>query len=258
MNLILIEPQEGAPDGRVTLNDHRAAHIRQVLRAQPGAVLRVGLLNGPRGTATVATVDADGVSLHCTWEKDIPPVPRVDLLLALPRPKVMRRMWAQLAALGVGRILLTNADRVERVYFDTHVLRPDIYRPLLIEGLQQAQDTRLPEVSIHKQLKILVEDQLDRLFPDHLRLVAHLSVRRPLADAVPEDFAGRLLLAVGPEGGWTTYELDLLARHGFAPVGLGPRTLRSDTACLALLTLAHSALAADDGKPQPQSEDRSL
>ena len=81
-------------------------------------------------------------------------------------------MWAQLAALGVGRIILTNAERVERNYFDTHVLAPDVYRPLLVEGLQQARDTRLPAVSIHRQFKVLVEDQLDSLFDDGLRVVA--------------------------------------------------------------------------------------
>src|SRR5688500_19330680 len=99
--------------------------------------------------------------LHCAFEAAPAPRPPVDLLLALPRPKVMRRLWAQLAALGVGRILLTNAARVERNYFDTHVLTSDCYRPLLVEGLQQARDTRLPVVSIHRQLKILVEDHLD-------------------------------------------------------------------------------------------------
>jgi len=242
MNLILIAPQELADGGRVTLADQRARHIRAVLRVPPGGTLRVGLRNGPRGTAVVEALDANRTTLRCTWEQDVPPAPRVDLLLALPRPKVLRRLWAQLAALGVGRILLTNAARVERDYFDTHVLAPATYRPLLIEGLQQAQDTRLPEVSIHKQLKILIEDQLDGLFPDGLRLVADPAASQPLAAAVPPAFTGRLLLAIGPEGGWTAYELDLLARHAFRPVGLGARTLRSDTACVALLALAHAVL----------------
>jgi hypothetical protein len=81
----------------------------------------------------------------------------------------MRRLWAQIAAMGVGQIILTNAERVERNYFDTHVLMPECYRPLLVEGLQQARDTRLPRVSIHRQFKVLVEDELDRLFPSGLR-----------------------------------------------------------------------------------------
>src|SRR5205823_10500285 len=101
---------------------------------------------------------ADGaVEPHCAFDATVPPRPPIDLLLALPRPKVMRRLWAQLAALGVGQIMLTNAERVERNYFDTHVLKPECYRPLLVEGLQQARDTRLPNVSIHRQFKVLVE-----------------------------------------------------------------------------------------------------
>ena len=77
----------------------------------------------------------------------------------------MRRLWAQIAALGVGQIILTNAEKVERHYFDTHILTPETYRPLLIEGLQQARDTRLPAVSIHRKFRILIEDELDHLFP---------------------------------------------------------------------------------------------
>ena len=86
-------------------------------------------------------------------------------------------------ALGVGQILLTNASRVERHYFDTHVLTPDCYRPLLLEGLQQARDTRVPGVSIHRQFRVLIEDDLDRLVPDaFLRLVAHPGSARSLTE----------------------------------------------------------------------------
>jgi RsmE family RNA methyltransferase len=168
----------------------------------------------------------------------------VDLLLALPRPKVLRRLWAQFAALGVGQIILTNAERVERNYFDTHVLTPECYRPLMIEGLQQARDTRLPVVSIHRQFKILVEDDLDRLFTDGLRLVADPAATSSAGAAVAARADPRVLLAIGPEGGWNDFEMRLLAAHGFQAVGMGPRTLRTDTACVALLTLVHDAIRA--------------
>jgi 16S rRNA (uracil1498-N3)-methyltransferase len=169
-------------------------------------------------------------------------VPAVDLLLALPRPKVLRRLWAQLAAIGVGRIVLTNAARVERHYFDTHVLEASTYRPLLIEGLQQAGDTRLPRVSIHRQFRILVEDELDALSTDAARLVAHPGSHRSLLTVAGESQRRRVLLAIGPEGGWNDFELELLRRHRFEVVSLGPRTLRTDTACIALLALLHEAL----------------
>ena len=120
-----------------------------------GQDVRVGVIDGPRGTGRVTRVDEAGVELACTLEATPPPEPDVDLLLALPRPKVMRRLWAQLAAMGVGRIILTNAARVERNYFDTHVLDRGELPALLVEGLQQAQDTRLPRVSIHRRFRPL-------------------------------------------------------------------------------------------------------
>jgi RsmE family RNA methyltransferase len=230
-------------EGRVVLSDARADHLRRVLRVTPGQQIRVGVLDGPCGIGTVAAIAGDAVVLQCTLEAIVPAPPRVDLLLALPRPKVMRRLWAQLAAIGVGRIILTNAERVERNYFDAHVLAPESYRPLLVEGLQQARDTHLPSVSIHRQFKILLEDRLDDLCPDTLRLAADPSGTQSVPAAIADRTAARVLLAIGPEGGWNGFEIERLGAHGFQLVTMGPRTLRTDTACVALLTLVHAALS---------------
>jgi RsmE family RNA methyltransferase len=247
VNLLLLEPTEIRSDGTAVVSDERARHLREVLRAQSGQGLRVGVIDGALGTAIVVDVDERTVTLRCTFDA-MPARSRVDLLLALPRPKVLRRLWAQVAALGVGQILLTNAERVERNYFDTHILKAHVYRPLLVEGLQQARDTRLPHVSIHRRFKVLVEDELDRLCPTGVRLVAHPGSESTFRAALGKDPAtqpgelARTLLAIGPEGGWTDFELDLLGAHGFGAVGMGARTLRSDTACVALLALLHDAL----------------
>lgn len=247
MNLIILEPHEVSPDGVARLSGSRAVHMTKVLGVVPGQTVRVGVLDGALGTAVVRSVEAGVVELHCVFEASPPERPRIDLLLAAPRPKVMRRLWAQLAALGVGRVMITNAERVERPYFDTHVLTPECYRPLLIEGLQQARDTWLPAVSIHRRFKVLIEDQVSGLCADALRLVADPSATRSMRDCVDArlafDAKARVLVAVGPEGGWNTFELDLLGAHGFHKVGMGARTLRTDTACLALLSLVHDALS---------------
>jgi RsmE family RNA methyltransferase len=243
VNLIILERDEISDAGTVVLAGARATHLLNVLHVSPRHQVRVGLLDGPRGTARVESIVEGAVTLRCTLENEVPPRPGVDLLLAVPRPKVMRRLWAQIAALGVGQIILTNADKVERNYFDTHILTPETYRPLLIEGLQQARDTRVPVVSIHRQFKILIEDDLDRLCGTGLRVVADPSAVAPLADIVRASGEQRTLLAIGPEGGWNAFELGLLAAHRFQPVGMGPRTLRTDTACVALLALAHSGIS---------------
>jgi len=236
MNRILLQPGEVRADGRVRLEGRRARHILEVLHAQAGQDVRVGVLNGAAGTATVEESGDGAVLLACRMERAEPPPRPLDLLLALPRPKVLKRLWAPLASLGVRRILLTNAAKVERNYFDTHWLQPEHYEPLLIEGLEQAGDTRMPEVGVRRRLRPLVEDELPRLCPAGTRIVAHPHAGRRLRDLCPRADEP-VLLAVGPEGGWTDFELDLLIRNGFTAAGLGPRTLRSDVACIALVSV---------------------
>lgn len=246
MNLILITDKERGARGEVRLTDQRADHIRDVLKARAGDSLRVGQLNGPVGTGMIKAIQPEAVTVRCLFKDQTPPPrPSVDLLLALPRPKIMKRLWAALATLGVGRIILTNAQKVERYYFDSHVLEPDFYRAELRKGLEQAMDTCLPEVHIARQLKPLLEDELDELCPDTHRIVADPSEHNRISSALRGSKGRRVLLAVGPEGGWSNYELDLLKGRGMIPAALGPRILRTDTACIALLAMAHD-VAADE------------
>jgi 16S rRNA (uracil1498-N3)-methyltransferase len=248
VNLILLTADELDDDRVARLTGARAGHVCRVLDAAIGQEIRVGILDGPIGRGQVISRTAGEVLVRCTFVPSPPPVPAVDLLLALPRPKVMRRLWAQLAALGVGHVVLTNAARVERNYFDAHVLSPGCYEPLLVEGLQQARDTRLPRVSIHRQFRPLVEDRLDELCGPGLRLIAEPGVPAGIAETVADRDLPRVLLAIGPEGGWNDFERQLLAARGFYAVSMGTRSLRSDTACVALLALVHDALRSREGR----------
>ncbi len=222
-------------DGRILLRDGRAQHIRTVLRAAPRDTVRLGILNGPCGEGEVLEVADDSVTLASRFDTSLPGRPFVDLLLAMPRPKVMKRLWAPLASMGLGRIMITNAARVERNYFDTHWLDHNNYEPLLVEGLQQAGMTRLPEVTVARRFRPLIEDRLSLLSPDTLRVVAHPHDAESLAAVLEAEPGRRLLLAVGPEGGWVPFELDLMRATGFLPVALPFGALRTDVACIALL-----------------------
>ncbi len=223
-------------DGRVVLTDSRVQHIRDVLRAEKGKRLRVGILNESLGVATVLEVTSKHVLLECEFDGAPPSRPTVDLLLAMPRPKVLKRLWSQFAALGVGRIFITNAEKVERYYFDTHVLDPDYYTKHLIEGLQQAGHPFLPEVQLIRDLKRFVESKtLDGV---DQKLLFDPSGVVSLQDEVlgPNTYRDqRILLGIGPEGGWTERELLLFEKQGFDVLTLGPNILRTDTACVVLL-----------------------
>ncbi len=244
MNRILVTADEMVGSGRVTLTGRRAEHLKTVLRAVPGQVVRIGVIDGACGEAEVLSCAGGRVELACRLDRPPPPPPRVSLLLALPRPKVMKRLWAPLASLGIRRLALTNAEKVERCYFDSHVLDPAWYRDELIEGLEQSGDTRLPEVVVRRRLKPFLEDELEAWYPSGCRLVCHPRGGDTIRRCVPPA-AHEILLAVGPEGGWTPYELDLLAAHGFVRAHGGARVLRTDVAVIALVTLAHDALPVE-------------
>ncbi|MDH5297845.1 MAG: RsmE family RNA methyltransferase, partial [Desulfobulbaceae bacterium] len=165
-----------------------------------------------------------------------PPKSDVDLILALPRPIMLKRILAQATSMGVGRIFLINANRVEKSFFNATLLEAANIEECLRLGLEQAVDTRLPQLSLHHRFRPFVEDRLPELAGEcPVRLVAHPDTDLRLNEAAPHPLAQRVLLAIGPEGGWVNFEIDMFRARGFTPFTLGPRILRMDTAVPALL-----------------------
>ncbi|MCE9666250.1 16S rRNA (uracil(1498)-N(3))-methyltransferase [Myxococcus stipitatus] len=235
MNLLLLFDEDFLPDGTARLTGRRAQHAREVLRAEPGESLRVGRLGGLTGAGEVLE-NTPGV-LHLRVSLSEPPPPRagIDLLLAIPRPKALKKVLPAVASLGVDRVVLINAARVEKSYFDSKVLDADFVRDLLLQGLEQARDTHLPEVLVRERFRPFVEDELDHLFPPTARrLLPHPPATQPLRDAAA-DLPERVVLAIGPDGGWVSFEAQLLESHGFRPFSLGPRILRVETAVPVLV-----------------------
>lgn len=237
MNILLLKPDELDGERRATVVDRRLVHLRDVLGAKPGDRLRAGVLGGGRFNAEVVELGNSRCILKLGDALEPLPEPTIDLLLALPRPKCLRRLWPQMVAIGVGRIFIVNAEKVERNYWGSHLLDPAEYLPLVMEGLEQAGDTRIPEITISRRLKPLVEDELGPAYVDGVKLVAHPQRCGGSTERLDLSGKGRILVAVGPEGGWSEYELDLFEAQGFQRFGMGGRTLRTDTACLALMAI---------------------
>lgn len=279
---------------RVTLGaaDSRARHVTEVLRAEADQRLRVGVVDGVRASALLSTSSTDdGWELSWTHADEAPrlPAPAVDVLLALPRPKVARRLWAQLAALGVGAVFVTPAARVEKSYFASEHAEAKAVRSELLRGLEQAGDTRLPPVFLSRRFppvadaaagrrgwasadgaafgEWLVGSAAELPPPAELLLLAHPAAGSSVSAALlrepglhADGTARRVLVAVGPEGGWTQHELAVLqgssgreATPDGEPlrpgarcvlVNLGARTLTTETACVALLAAVKEATGA--------------
>ncbi len=240
MNLLLFESNEIKHDNTVCLQDRRSQHIIKILGCKPGDKVRAGVVNGPSGTGEILAIRGTGknaeVVLHFSAQENHPEPPAVDLILGLVRPIMLKRILAQATSLGVGRIYLINANRVEKSFFGVNLLKNDNYRSYLIQGLEQAKDTRLPQVTIHERFKPFVEDFIPKVAGNYGRmLVAHPEESQHLKRILGGGFAGRMLLAIGPEGGWVDFEVRKFIEFSFVPVSLGRRVLRTDTAVVALL-----------------------
>ena len=237
MNIILLAPEDWLDESTVCLDDRRHEHSRGVLKAEIDDALRVGLLGGLRGSGTVIKLSDERT--HLQVDLVDPPLPRhpCDLILALPRPKMLRRVLRTAAEMGVAHLYLINSARVEKSYWQSPLLQPDRIKAGLTAGLERAGDTALPQVHLHTRFKPFIEDQLPGLIESNACWIAHPGAREALATQ-----SGVGLIMLGPEGGLVPYEVELAQSMGAQPVRLSDRILSVDTAVTA--ALSQSALSS--------------
>ena len=230
MNLVLLGADEvdAAGTARLADDDRRARHLREVLRVTVGQVLRVGLLDGPLGIATITRTDPR-LELACTFEPTAPPRPADALILAIGRPKVLGRCVEHAAALGFGSILLTRTWHTDKSHVQASLLAlPELHARARL-GLEQAQRTHLPRIEVFPLFRPFVEDRLAALCHGDNRVVAHPGADRDIAE-LPGVAAAPMTLTLGPERGFTPFELELLGAQGFLALRAGPYPLRVETA----------------------------
>ncbi len=231
MNLILLFETDFIDEQRVRLTGRRLEHVTHVHRAAVGDALTVGVAGGRIGRGEITQLDNAALEMHITLTTDPPPPLPLTLVLALPRPKVLNRVIAGATSLGVKRIYLINAWRVEKSYWKSPRLSDENLLAHRILGLEQARDTAIPIIELRRFFRPFVEDELSAIARDSLAVVAH-----PIAAVeCPRNAARPVTLAIGPEGGFIEEEVASLQRVGFTPVALGPRILRVETAVAAVL-----------------------
>jgi RsmE family RNA methyltransferase len=231
MNLILLFPGDFVDERRVRLTGRRLTHVTHVHRAAVGDALIVGVAGGRIGSGTVTRLDAEALELDVALSEEPPSLLPLTLVLALPRPKVLNRVIAGATSLGVKRIFLINAWRVEKSYWKSPRMAEENLLAQSVLGLEQARDTMLPSIETRRLFRPFVEDELPAIARDSLALVAHPRA----ASECPRNVAQPVTLAIGPEGGFIEQEIASLERVGFAPVSIGERILRVETAVASII-----------------------
>ena len=216
---------------KIALRGRRLQHLRQIHRANSGDILRVGEIDGLMGEGEILEINDEFATLAISLHQSPPDKLPLSLVLALPRPKMLRRILRTIAELGVPELHLINSYRVEKSYWQSPVLNQDTLREYLLQGLEQSRDTQVPRVHHHHAFKPFVEDNLPGMIRGGDALLAHPGEHCPC----PRHISGETLLVIGPEGGFIPYEVDKLQSAECKVVSLGPRILRVENAVTSLL-----------------------
>jgi 16S rRNA (uracil1498-N3)-methyltransferase len=240
LNLVLLSDEDFVDPvqrpGLVRLGGRRLAHVQNVHRLGVGARLTVGREGGDVGRGTIVAMSDAALELEVAFEAPPPAKLPLTLVLALPRPKVLNRVVAAATSLGVARIVLVNAWKVEKAYWSSPRLEPANLRQQCVLGLEQARDTVLPALELRRLFVPFVKEELPGLVAGGTALVAHPGAtdeapRAPLAGAP----GAPVTLAIGPEGGFIDAEVASLREVGFRAVSLGARILRVETAVASII-----------------------
>lgn len=234
MNIILLDPKNTLGDGLYGLTLRQQTHISKVIKAQRGDVLRVGVLNGKIGEGIYEPPGENQLGyIHSLNLASLPPEPLpMVLVMALPRPNMLKRTLQNITAMGVKDLYLIHSAKVEKSYWQSPALQTESIQQCLLEGLEQAKDTVMPNWSLIPRFRPFVEDQLPDILKDKVGLLAHPY----LAKRCPIDIQQPCVLALGPEGGWNEFEVSKWHEAGMESVHLGDRILKVETVVPVLLS----------------------
>ncbi len=231
MNLLLLQAENMLGEHLAEVSGRQVQHIHETLNVQIGSTLTVGLVNQKVGLASIIELDEKHVRLDINWLSEPPKALPLTLIIGLPRPKMLKRIIQTATTMGVKELYFINSWKVEKSFWQTPWLCDEKILENCTLGLEQAKDTLMPRIHLRKLFKPFVEDELGSISEGSLKLLAH-----PISDkACPADIQQQTTLIIGPEGGFTPYEVGKLEEVGFETVHLGARILRVETAVPVLL-----------------------
>jgi len=239
MRIPRIHTDHGLAEGEtIALGDAQSHYLKNVLRLKPGAAVR--LFDGHAAVDHLARIDFDGKSALAIVEGAVPAAVESPLssqvMQGLARPDHVDWMLQKTTELGVHRVLLFNAERTQTPLKGSRLERKLAHwRGVAISACEQCGRARLPLIEFRPDLRAA----LAAVIPGPRILLD--AGGAPLPSLLQSPASGIAIL-LGPEGGLDPAEIHCAREAGFTPASLGPRVLRTETAAVAALTIAQSAL----------------
>lgn len=234
MNLMLIEPDQIDDRDCASITGRQFQHLRDTLKRQAGDTVKTGIISGKSGLATVTSMTANRALIDVAG-LDQPPIPAsaIHLLIALPRPQMLKRILQTAATFAVEKITFIDTQKVQKSYWQSPRLQGCAIREELVLGAEQGAHTHLPAVDLLPGKGRLSETLFPALKPYSDKFIAHQH-----HDAIGCESAAtgkHYVVAIGPEGGFQDEEVALFQQHGFKTLHLGRPILRVETAVTAVL-----------------------
>jgi 16S rRNA (uracil1498-N3)-methyltransferase len=223
---------------RAFLTGAHAAHLAHVLRAGIGQEFDISIGNRVR-RGRITSIDSERVELELGEEVPSPSPSRITLALAIF--KFDRMEWAieKCAELGASLIVPVIAHRTDPRLASAALKRVERWRRIVRQAAEQSRQVQPPEIRAPIRLEQAVS------LPGSRRiLLAEGEKGTTLIEALPSDSSGtEVVLALGPEGGWTEREVETFRAAGWLPASLGNTILRAETAAIAATAIVLSRLS---------------
>ena len=247
MNICLFEAREIHATLPLPANDKRALHIKKILKKKVGDTFAAGIIDGKAGVATITKIGEEGKPdegaiyfsfKECSDGKKLFPL---EMIIGFPRPIQLKRLLRDMAALGVRSVHLAGTELGEKSYLESSLAQESEVRKMLYEGTVQAGGTHIPKNFIYSSIRECLDnfDENQNQIKIALDNVNPKSALTKFLEENPVE-AKSIVAAIGSERGWTNAERDLLESRGFVRLGMGERTMRTETAA----TVAASIILA--------------
>lgn len=235
MNMMMIFSEDfiNGSDNLIKICDERRlTHLKKVLRVKEGKICQVGLLNGKIGNAEVIEITDNSITMKSSFTTDAPSKLPLTLVIALQRPNTVKKIIHSAISVGVKKIIFIGCFKVEKSYWDSSVLADEsLYKEQLL-ALEQCVDTVPIKIEFCRYFKTFLEEVLPAFKQDSQLLLAHPDKEENFSKFIDEE--KETYLFMGPEGGFTDYEVSALKEAGAKQLSLGSRILRTEFAFTAL------------------------
>ena len=262
MNIVLFDSSEIIE--KLPLYDERAIHIIKILKKKPGDTFEAGIIGSMAGKALIMHIDDEGISFNFTPNNNGKPLYPVSVIVGFPRPIQLKRLFRDMAGLGVSQIHLVGTEFGEKSYMDSTIVSRGAAYKALQDGSIQAKSTYIPDLfvypSVKKCLETLQENDdhfnhtssikavLDNIRPSCTlnTLLSHNygaldTIRDYLAMDQGQD-SPHVYAAIGSERGWSDAERMTFETNKFTLTLMGDRLLRTETAATTATTIILSQL----------------